>query len=163
MTELALTEGDVQIEPLIDHWYVWTYLIPPATSSRNLTGRYMRIMESYIAAPTVHAKAVKNLKMLGGAFIDYDGQRVDEVRDLLAWTQRERVYLLTLSKDLEQLDQMLQSSATGESTGVALRRGSRVAARLRRAGLRPERPSQLSPDRAAPVFAVLTTGRSGRV
>ena len=61
-------------EPLIDHWYAWTHLIPPATCVKNLTERHLKIMDSYITAPQVHASAVKNPKMFGGPFIDYDGQ-----------------------------------------------------------------------------------------
>jgi len=105
----------VQAEPLIDHWYAWTYLIPPATAARNLTGRYVRIMESYAAAPAVHAAAVKNPKMLGGPFVDYGGKRVDEVGDLLHTMLARRAYLVDLSKALDELDEMLQSRANGES------------------------------------------------
>lgn len=107
--------GDVQAEPLMDQWYAWTHLVPPATGSRNLTGRNMRIMESYIAAPMIHANAVKNPKMLGGPFIDYNGKRLDEIKELLKTTVAKRSYLITLSKALEELDQMLQSRAKGES------------------------------------------------
>ena len=107
--------GDVQAEPLMDQWYAWTHLVPPATGSRNLTGRNMRIMESYIAAPMIHANAVKNPKMLGGPFIDYNGKRLDEIKELLKTTAAKRSYLITLSKALEELDQMLQSRAKGES------------------------------------------------
>jgi len=103
----------VQAEPLIDHWYAWTYLIPPATAARNLTGRYVRIMESYAAAPAVHAAAVKNPKMLGGPFVDYGGKRVDEVGDLLHTMLARRAYLVDLSKALDELDEMLQSRANG--------------------------------------------------
>ncbi|HET6936383.1 MAG TPA: hypothetical protein VFI72_16190, partial [Candidatus Angelobacter sp.] len=28
---------NVQVEPLIDHWYAWPHLIPPATAARNIT------------------------------------------------------------------------------------------------------------------------------
>jgi Diiron non-heme beta-hydroxylase N-terminal domain len=38
------------VEPLIDHWYAWTHLIPPATCARNLTERHFKIMDSYITA-----------------------------------------------------------------------------------------------------------------
>jgi L-ascorbate metabolism protein UlaG (beta-lactamase superfamily) len=103
------------VEPLIDHWYAWTHLIPPATCARNLTERHFKIMDSYIAAPQVHASAVKNPKMLGGPFIDYDGQRVNEIKSLRAELSSRRDYLVALSKAIEDLDRMLQSQAKGES------------------------------------------------
>lgn len=103
------------LEPLIDQWYAWTHLIPPATCARNLTERHFKIMDSYIAAPQIHASAVKNPKMLGGPFIDYDGQRVDEIKELRARLLKQRPCLVTLSKALEDLDRLLQSHAKGES------------------------------------------------
>ena len=70
--ELLYLKQNVQIEPLVDQWYAWSHLIPPATAARNITDRHLKIMDSYISAPQIHANAVKNPKMLGGPFIDYD-------------------------------------------------------------------------------------------
>ena len=106
---------NVQVEPLIDSWYAWTHLIHPATLARNLTERHVPIMQSYISAPQIHANAVRNPKMLGGPFIDYNGQRVDEIAALMHRTLSERAYLVTLSKALAELDRLLQSKARGES------------------------------------------------
>jgi L-ascorbate metabolism protein UlaG (beta-lactamase superfamily) len=106
---------NIQVEPLIDGWYVWPHLIPPATAARNITGRHLKIMDSYISMPQVHANAVKNPKMLGGPFIDYGGQRVDEIRALRDRIKRERAHLIELSAALEELDTMLRGSAKGYS------------------------------------------------
>lgn len=106
---------NVQVEPLIDHWYAWPHLIPPATSARNITERHLKIMDSYINAPQVHANAVKNPKMLGGPFIDYAGKRVDEIRALRDHIKRERAGLIELSKALETLDALLREHAKGYS------------------------------------------------
>lgn len=106
---------NVQVEPLIDHWYVWPHLIPPATAARNITERHMKIMDSYINAPQVHANAAKNPKMLGGPFIDLGGKRVDEVRALRDRIKRERAPLFELSAALQSLDTMLREKANGYS------------------------------------------------
>jgi L-ascorbate metabolism protein UlaG (beta-lactamase superfamily) len=106
---------NVQVEPLIDQWYAWSYLIPPATAARNITERHLKIMDSYIASPMIHAAAVKNPKMMGGPFIDYDGKRADEVRALRTRIRRERAHLIELSAALQSLDETLQSAAKGFS------------------------------------------------
>lgn len=106
---------NVQIEPLIDHWYAWPHLIPPATAARNITERHLKIMDSYINAPQVHANAVKNPKMLGGPFIDYEGKRVDEIRSLREKIKKERAHLIELSAALAAVDAMLRESAKGYS------------------------------------------------
>src|SRR6266496_256498 len=106
---------NVQVEPLFDNWYAWPHLIPPATAARNLTERHLRIMESYISAPQIHASAVKNPKLLGGPFIDYGGKRVDEIRALLDRTRKQRASLLELSAALSELDALLREKAKGFS------------------------------------------------
>jgi L-ascorbate metabolism protein UlaG (beta-lactamase superfamily) len=106
---------NVQVEPLIDHWYAWPHLIPPATAARNITERHLKIMESYINTPQVHANAVKNPKMLGGPFIDHGGKRVNEIRDLRDRIKKDRAHLLELSTALSVLDGMLRECAKGQS------------------------------------------------
>ncbi len=106
---------NIQVEPLIDGWYAWPHLIPPATAARNITERHMKIMDSYINMPLVHANAVKNPKMLGGPFIDYGGKRVDEIRALREYIKRERAHLIELSAALVELDTTLRGSARGYS------------------------------------------------
>lgn len=113
-TPLYLKQN-VQVEPLVDRWYAWSHLIPPATAVRNITERHLKIMASYIAGPQVHANAVKNPQMLGGPFIDCDARRADEIKDLYNRTKSSRAALLELSAAISALDAMLQESAKGYS------------------------------------------------
>src|SRR5579863_3173754 len=100
---------DIQVEPLVDAWCAWLHLIAPATAARNLIERYLRIAQSYVAAPQIHAAAVKNPKMRGGPFIDLNGERIEAVRDLIRQTLQARARLVTLSKAIEDLDSMLRT------------------------------------------------------
>lgn len=111
--DLLYLKQNVQIEPLVDQWYAWSHLIPPATAARNITDRHLKIMDSYISAPQIHANAVKNPKMLGGPFIDYDGKRVDEIVALREQTKKKRSHLLEFSAALTQLDANLRLQAKG--------------------------------------------------
>jgi L-ascorbate metabolism protein UlaG (beta-lactamase superfamily) len=70
-------------------------------------------MDSYIAAPQIHASAVKNPKMLGGPFIDYDGKRVDEIRALREQIKKRRQKLLLLSAAIGTLNALLRGNAKG--------------------------------------------------
>jgi L-ascorbate metabolism protein UlaG (beta-lactamase superfamily) len=106
---------NVQLEPLVDHWYAWSHLIPPATAARNIAERHLKIMDSYISNPQIHANAVKNPKMSGGPFIDYNGKRVEEIRALRDLIKRERAHLLELSAALGALDALLRETAKGHS------------------------------------------------
>src|ERR1700688_280414 len=114
MESLYLNKN-VAVEPLFDQWYAWTYLIPPATASRNITDRHLRIIDSYISDPDLHASAVRNPKMLGGPFIDYNGERVDEIRALREKTCTDRAPLIELSAAISELGDLLRSQAKGFS------------------------------------------------
>ncbi|WP_298510489.1 MBL fold metallo-hydrolase [uncultured Kordia sp.] len=106
---------NVVIEPFFDRWYAWSHLISPATAARNITGRHLKIMNSYIQAPKIHEAAVKNPKMLGGPFMDLGGKRVDEVKELRDRTNDYLGDLVTFSKAIDELDEMLRTHATGFS------------------------------------------------
>ena len=71
---------------------------PPAATARNVTERHLKITDSYISAPQIHAKAVRTPTMLGGPFIDYDGQRVDEIRALRDGTRLESAEIIELRR-----------------------------------------------------------------
>ncbi len=100
--------ANIQVEPLVDQWYAWSHLIPPATAARNLSNRYLKIMESYIAAPELHSQAVKNPRLLGGPFIDYPEPRVAEIKALLERTRAARQPLLALSNAIAEMDDVLK-------------------------------------------------------
>jgi len=106
---------NVMVEPLVDAWYAWAHLIPPATAARNLTERHLRIMDSYIESPETHQAAVKNPALLGGPFIDLGGNHVEQVKQLRDRTLRDRSNLVNLSRSIEKLDALLREKAIGYS------------------------------------------------
>lgn len=106
---------NILAEPLVDDWYAWAHLIPPATLARNVTERHLRIMDSYIDSPETHQAAAKDAKLLGGPFMDFRETRVEDVKCLRDRTIRERKRLLQLSQAIEQLDNLLREKGAGYS------------------------------------------------
>jgi L-ascorbate metabolism protein UlaG (beta-lactamase superfamily) len=113
--EKLYLKPNVVVEPLIDQWYAWAHLLSPATAALNLVGRHMKIMESYVKAPQVHAAAVKNPAMLGGPFIDYPQPRVEAIKALMERTRRERARMFELADAIQKLDDLLRNEAKGFS------------------------------------------------
>ncbi|HEY3975198.1 MAG TPA: MBL fold metallo-hydrolase [Candidatus Sulfotelmatobacter sp.] len=113
--EPVYLKPNVVIEPLVDGWYAWAHLIPPATAARNMTERHLRIMNSYIESPETHESAVKNPALLGGPFMDFEENRVEAVNRLRERTLAERKPLLELSRAIEELDALLREKGTGYS------------------------------------------------
>jgi hypothetical protein len=106
---------NIVVEPLVDSWYAWAHLIPPATAAMNIANRHLRIMESYVNAPNVHRAAAKNPAMAGGPFVDYEDQRATEVSALIEKTRSTRRDLLELAAAIKQLNEILLSEADGSS------------------------------------------------
>lgn len=106
---------NVVIEPLIDRWYAWSHLVSPATAAMNITGRHLKIINSFIQAPQVHEAAVKNPKMLGGPFMDIPKTKVESVKNLKNETLENRKQMLAFSEAVRELDTMLKANATGYS------------------------------------------------
>ena len=106
---------NVAIEALIDRWYAWPHLLSPATAAMNIKNRHLSIMESYIKNPKIHAAAVKKPEMIGGPFIDYDGGRVEEIKELYEETVESRSNMLELTGAIGELNDMLQKEAKGYS------------------------------------------------
>jgi L-ascorbate metabolism protein UlaG (beta-lactamase superfamily) len=106
---------NVLVEPLINQWYAWSYLIPPVQAAMYLANLHVKIMSSFIANPQVHMAAVKNPAMVGGPFMNYDRARIPEIQQLLDRTTREQATMLTLADAVRAVDDLLRSSADGHS------------------------------------------------
>jgi len=113
--DLVYVESNLAIEALVDNWYAWSHLISPATAALNIRERHLKIMNSYIKNPMIHAAAVKTPKMLGGPFIDYNGKRVDEIKAIKEQTEERCADLLELCTAIDELNQLLQKEAKGYS------------------------------------------------
>ena len=107
--QLFYLKPTIIAEPLIWGWYAWSYLIPPTTAGCYLSDRYLKIMQSYVQAPQIHAQAINNPELLGGPFIDLNGEKVDEIKKLIEDTQEQCKVLLGLSKSIKDFSRFLQS------------------------------------------------------
>src|SRR5215510_16086708 len=105
---------NVQVEPLLNQWYAWTYLISPASAPMYIAN-HLRIMQSFIAAPQVHVAALKNPEMLGGPFINHDAGRVKDIQALYDRTRTEHALALKFADAVQALDKMLLAEAKGYS------------------------------------------------
>lgn len=104
---------NVQPEPLFNNWYAWPHLIAPATAAMNVANSHLKIMKSYVAAPQVHAAAVKNPAMRGGPFIDYEGKRVAEIKTLIDRVVTEQGHMLEFAQAVAKLNETLLKEAKG--------------------------------------------------
>src|SRR5262249_10568823 len=106
--DLVYLKKNVIAEPIILGWYAWPQFVTPASLAMNVVGRHLKIMDSYIQSPQLHAEAVKNPKMKGGPFVDYPEDRPEGVRRLRDRTLREQGRLIELAGAIRQLSDLLK-------------------------------------------------------
>jgi len=106
---------NVLVEPLVNRWHAWSYIISPATAAMYTTGSHYQMLRSFAANPRIHINALKNPEMAGGPYIDLGLDRVDEIKQLLEWTRTEQAHLFELSDAVKALHQLLASEARGGS------------------------------------------------
>ena len=106
---------NVLAEPLFNNWYAWSYLIPPAQAAFYVANSHIKIMKSFVDSPQLHINALKNPAMMGGPFIKYDADRVDEIRALLNRTLDVQQPLIEFAEGVKSLQTTLSTEATGSS------------------------------------------------
>jgi L-ascorbate metabolism protein UlaG (beta-lactamase superfamily) len=112
---MVYLKGNILAEPLFNQWYAWSSLISPASSAMFIANSHLKIMQSFVNAPTVHIGALKNPAMRGGPFIDYDASRVNDIKELIEKTSQENADMLAFAAAVRSLDEMLSTEANGTS------------------------------------------------
>ncbi|MER6840353.1 MBL fold metallo-hydrolase [Streptomyces platensis] len=105
--------GDVEVEPLVDRWYAWVHLVSPATAAFVTMERHLRMMESYVRSPAMHAAAAANPATRSGPFLDLGGAKVAEVQALLDATRTKAKRQQDFVAAFGELDTLLESMTGG--------------------------------------------------
>jgi len=111
----AYLKPNVAIEPLVNQWYSWWYLLAPATAPLFTANLHLKIMESFVSAPELHESALQNPALKGGPYINYPARRAPEVQRLLQRTRQEQAPLLAFAQAVAELDKVLTAQGTGFS------------------------------------------------
>ena len=80
---------NVITEPLINDWYVWSYLFSPHHLAMCTANKQLKIMESFIKAPLIQQNVVKNPALIGGTFIDHPAESANELNQLIEHTRNK--------------------------------------------------------------------------
>ena len=113
--DLVYLKSNVCLEPMINQWYAWPYLVAPHTLAMYTTHTHLKIMKSYLQAPDLHANMARNPKMLGGPFLDLPGDQSGLVEALVNRIELQCRPLIELSQGIRELNQLLLDEAKGHS------------------------------------------------
>jgi L-ascorbate metabolism protein UlaG (beta-lactamase superfamily) len=112
--DVALRE-DVATEPLIGGWYAWLHALSPITSALLSRAVHLPILQSYLAAPSVHANAVSDPSFRGGPFVDVVGDRSEEIAGLVSATEKSAALGMQAARELLDMEGLLLIEADGSS------------------------------------------------
>jgi L-ascorbate metabolism protein UlaG (beta-lactamase superfamily) len=113
--DVVVLKQNVLIEPLFNRWPVTLPMIAPAPSAMLVRNSHIKIMQSYINSPDLHMAAVKDPKLRGGPFMDFQTDRSEDVSHLLDKALTNQAHLIRFAEAIEQLDNMLATEADGFS------------------------------------------------
>jgi L-ascorbate metabolism protein UlaG (beta-lactamase superfamily) len=101
------------VEPLVNCWSAWSYLIAPVPASLHLLQYQLPLLQSYIDNPAFHAAASQESSLAGGAFINIPADRVSEVATLLNRTKSNLGHNLEFAQSLLDFQSWLVANANG--------------------------------------------------
>lgn len=114
-TDVLYLKADTYFEPLLNHWYAWPYLLPPATCARHVVNTHRRIMQSFVKNYKLHIMASKESILTGGEFLNCTEEQVDDIKALIEELDEKCNDLVELSDAIKQLDELVYKHTSGES------------------------------------------------
>lgn len=106
------------IEPLVNQWPAWSFLMSPIPASLHLVDYQLKVMASYLENPAVHVAAAKDPELVAGPFMNIPASRKNEIKALFDETRR------TLAKNMELAGAFMNFTRrlTAEAKGCSLER-----------------------------------------
>jgi L-ascorbate metabolism protein UlaG (beta-lactamase superfamily) len=101
------------IEPLVNCWSAWSYLIAPAPASLHLLQYQLPLLQSYLDDPASHVSACQDLSLAGGAFVNILTDRVADVAVLLENTKNDLSHNLEFARSILDFQSWLLANAMG--------------------------------------------------
>jgi L-ascorbate metabolism protein UlaG (beta-lactamase superfamily) len=102
----------VLVEPLVNDWSAWSFLIAPVPASLHLLQYQLPLLQSYLDDPAFHVSS-REMSLAGGAFIDVPADRSPEVADLLERTKDKLDHNIRLAQSLLEFQDWLAATAKG--------------------------------------------------
>ncbi|MFT6834083.1 MAG: L-ascorbate metabolism protein UlaG (beta-lactamase superfamily) [Francisellaceae bacterium] len=110
-----LKEG-VYVEPLINNWYAWPYLLSPFTYACYMKKTHLRLMKSFINNFELHRLGITDSTLVGGGgLVDCDEEHLELVKELVDKFETDNRIYIELQQALADLHKLLAEHKKGYS------------------------------------------------
>lgn len=106
MSRKVFFRADIAFEPRVNSWYAWPFLIYPPTLGMITNSNHLKLLESYVKSPQVHINAARDPALIGGPFINYQGD-VANVEQFAAQTRTSLAELSSLANKVFEFHERL--------------------------------------------------------
>jgi L-ascorbate metabolism protein UlaG (beta-lactamase superfamily) len=103
------------VEPLINDWPAWSFLISPATASLHLLKFQIPVLESYLIDPALHVSACETPELRAGRFVNIPVTNVNLVAALLEKTMAVMALNIEFARSFIEFHSSLIQNAKGLS------------------------------------------------
>jgi L-ascorbate metabolism protein UlaG (beta-lactamase superfamily) len=103
------------VEPLVNQWPAWSYLMSPLPASLHLLNYQLKVMTSFLNNPEEHIMAANDPELVSGPFMNVPLERVEEVRSLLEETKKVQARNIQLALALRSFADTFYSGPKGDS------------------------------------------------
>ncbi|MCO7190795.1 MULTISPECIES: MBL fold metallo-hydrolase [unclassified Pseudoalteromonas] len=113
MNKKYFLREDVYFEPLFNNWYMWPYLLSPATAAMNLANHHLRVMKSFVANAKIHELSAASKAMVGSSLMNLSADSAQTVQKIIDRSTSEHAELIEFSKAVKTLNELLMNQAKG--------------------------------------------------
>jgi L-ascorbate metabolism protein UlaG (beta-lactamase superfamily) len=103
------------IEPLVNKWSAWSFLLSPMPASLHLARYQRQVMSSYLEDPATHIAASHDREFETGPFMNISIERQDDVGQLLADTLKKQAHNIQLAEEFMAFNKKLTLEAKGQT------------------------------------------------
>ena len=107
---------EVYVEPLINSWYAWPYLVSPFTYACYMKKTHLRLMKSFVNNFELHRLGIADSTLMGGGgLVDCDEDHLELVKALIDKFENDDSDYLKLQQAIVELRNILSEHDKGFS------------------------------------------------
>lgn len=108
-------KDNVIVEPLVNGWYAWPYLVSPITNALIFKHVHLPMLKSFCKAPNVHVRASRTPTLRGGPYLGLPADATELVEKFCRSSEQRFASTIELAEAITTVWNVLEEKADGAS------------------------------------------------